>query len=158
MLYEDLNLLIDWENEEQQKAQNQNMNLFNYSGLVWVNRGILAERLQRNKLAERAYRQAIEIGFSFYAWYRLLKIYTSTYNPKACLVCMAEIFDQAELDGITEFPKMPAWIEECFFELISVNGLMTMVNLVKEMELEDCKPIIEAFKKAKYWNIHGTAS
>ena len=93
MLYEDLNLLIEWENEEKKKSHEKRPDLYNYSGLVWVHRGILAERLCRKRLAERAYRNAIEKGYSLYAWTSLLKIYADTYNPKACLVCMAEILD-----------------------------------------------------------------
>lgn len=106
MLYDDLNLLIEWENEEKKKSQEKRPDLFNYSGLVWVHRGILAERLCRKRLAERAFRNAIERGYSLYAWTSLLKIYAETYNPKACLVCMAEILDQAEEDGITKFVKV----------------------------------------------------
>lgn len=86
MLYRDLNLLIDWESEQHQKVKMKNQNLFKYSGIVWVHRGVLAERLQRTKLAEKAYRCAIDSGYSVFAWYRLLKIYADTYNPKACLV------------------------------------------------------------------------
>ena len=100
MLYEDLNLLIEWENEEKKKSQEKRPDLYNYSGLVWVHRGILAERLCRKRLAERAFRNAIEKGYSLYAWTALLKIYSETFNPKACLVCRAEILDQAEEEGI----------------------------------------------------------
>jgi hypothetical protein len=57
-------------------------------------------------LAERAFRNAIEKGFSLHAWYRLLNIYSETLNPKACLVCIAEILDQAEDEGIEIFTKV----------------------------------------------------
>ena len=88
-LYEDLNLLCEWENDEKKKgAQDKSQ-----SGILWIHRGILAERLNRKRLAERAYRNGIEKGFSLFAWSRLLRIYCETYNPKACLVCMAEILD-----------------------------------------------------------------
>ena len=86
MLYEDLNLLIAWENEEKKKVEENLPEAFNYNGIVWVHRGKLAERIFRKRLAEKAYRNAIERGFSMYAWYRLLDIYSETYNPKACLV------------------------------------------------------------------------
>lgn len=154
-LYRDLNLLIDWETEEQQKIKTKNPNLFNYNGIIWVHRGILAERLQRTKLAEKAYRSAIEIGFSSFAWYRLLKIYSSTLNPKAWLVCIAEVLDQAERDGIHHFPKLPDWIGQTLYELISVNGLHKMVQLIKEMEIDDCKPLIEGLRSAQFWGING---
>ena len=154
-LYHDLNLLIDWETEEQQKIKTKNSNLFNYNGIIWVHRGILAERLQRTKLAEKAYRSAIEIGYSSYTWYRLLKIYSSTLNPKACLVCIAEVLDQSEREGIRYFSKLPDWISQTLFELISINGLHKMVQLIKEMEIDDWKALIEALRFAQYWSISG---
>jgi len=86
MLYEDLNLLIAWENEEKKKVEENAPDAFNYNGIIWVHRGKLAERISRKRLAEKAYRNCIERGFSMYAWYRLLEIYSETYNPKACLV------------------------------------------------------------------------
>jgi len=75
MLYEDLNLLITWENEEKKKVEEQAPDAFNYNGIVWVHRGKLAERISRKRLAEKAYRNAIERGFSFFTWHRLLDIY-----------------------------------------------------------------------------------
>ena len=54
---------------------------------------MLAERMNRKRLAEKAYRSAIEKGFSLFTWNRLLNIYCETFNPKACLVCIAEVFD-----------------------------------------------------------------
>jgi hypothetical protein len=106
MLFDDLNALMQWENEEKKKLEDKTPDAFNYSGLIWVHRGILAERLNRKRLAERAFRNAIERGFSLFAWYKLLTIYGETFNPKACLVCIAEILDQAEEDGIENFPKV----------------------------------------------------
>lgn len=123
MLYEDLNHLIEWELEEKKKAEEQKPNAFSYGGLVWVHRGMLAERMSRKRLAEKAFRCAVERGFSLYTWYRLLNIYQQTYNPKACLVCIAEVFDQADDDGIENFSKIPAWIESVLFKLVSTNGL-----------------------------------
>lgn len=115
----------------------------------------MAERLNRKRLAERAYRNGIEKGFSLYAWSRLLKIYSETYNPKACLVCMAEILDQAEEDGIEIFIKFPSWIEEILHDLIANNGLKTILRLIKEMELEDCKPLTDAIQKAYNLKVEG---
>ncbi len=103
VLFEDLNLLCDWETDEKNKGPDEKTS---QCGVLWINRGILAERLNRKRLAERAYRNGIEQGFSLYAWSRLLKIYAETYNPKACLVCMAEILDQAEEDGLVIFHKV----------------------------------------------------
>jgi len=69
-------------------------------------------------------------------------------NSKACLVCMAEIFDQAEDDGLIHFEKLPNWIESVLYKLIAQNGLRAIVKLVKEMELEDCEPITQALMRA----------
>ena len=83
----------------------------------------MAERMNRKRLAEKAYRSAIEKGFSLFTWNRLLNIYCETFNPKACLVCIAEVFDQAEDDGIEHFEKLPGWVEEVLHQLIATNGL-----------------------------------
>jgi len=151
MLYEDLNLLIAWENEEKKKIEEKAQDAFNYNGIVWVHRGMLAERIFRKRLAEKAYRNAIERGFSLFAWYRLLNIYSETYNPKACLVCVAEVLDQADDDGIVKFVKMPYWMESVIYHLVAVNGLSSIVKLTKEMELEDCKSLTNSLVKAQYW-------
>jgi hypothetical protein len=94
-------------------------------------------------------------GFSLFAWSRLLKIYADTYNPKACLVCIAEILDQAEEDGIQTYLKFPAWIEEGLHGLIASNGIKTIIRLVKEMELEDCKALTDAIENAYALKVEG---
>jgi hypothetical protein len=156
MLYEDLNLLIAWENEEKKKVEEKAPDAFNYNGIVWVHRGKLAERIFRKRLAEKAYRNAIERGFSLFTWYRLLEIYSETYNPKACLVCVAEILDQADDDGIEKFSKLPYWIESVVYHLIAINGLKAIVRLTKEMELEDCRALTNSLVKAQYWGVEGS--
>ncbi len=150
-LFDDLNLLCEWENDEKRRGSNDK----SQSGILWIHRGILAERLNRKRLAERAYRNGIEKGFSLFAWSRLLRIYADTYNPKACLVCMAEILDQAEEDGIQQYLKFPAWIEEILHGLISSNGIKTIIRLVKEMELEDCKALTDAIETAYALKVEG---
>ena len=56
---------------------------------------------------------------------------------------MAEILDQAEEDGVEKFQKMPAWIEDTLHNLVSQNGMKNILRLMKEMELEDCKPLTD---------------
>lgn len=85
----------------------------------------------------------------------MLKIYSDTCNPKACLVCMAEILDQAEEDGLQTYLKFPSWIEETLHGLISSNGIKTIIRLVKEMELEDCKALTDAIEKAYQLKVEG---
>lgn len=155
MLYEDLNLLIEWEQEEKKKIEEQKPDSFSYSGLIWVHRGMLAERLNRNRLAEKAYRNAVEKGFSLFTWNRLLNIYHQTFNPKACLVCIAEIFDQADDEGIEHFDKLPFWIESVLFKLIAANGQRQVIKLAKDMDLEDCEPLTQALMRAQYWEVEG---
>ena len=68
---------------------------------------------------------------------------------------MAEILDQAEEDGVDSYMRFPTWIEDILHDLIASNGLQTIIRLVKEMELEDCKPLIDAIEKANNLKIEG---
>jgi len=68
---------------------------------------------------------------------------------------MAEILDQAEEDGIEHYHKFPAWLEETLHDLISSNGIKTIIRLVKEMELEDCKALTDAIENAYDLKIEG---
>ena len=68
---------------------------------------------------------------------------------------MAEILDQAEEDGVEQFIRFPAWIEEVLHDLIASNGIKTIIRLVKEMELEDCKALTDAIEKAYEIKIEG---
>lgn len=71
---------------------------------------------------------------------------------------MAEILDQSEEDGIQQYNKFPAWIEEVLHSLISSNGIKTIIRLVKEMELEDCKALTDAIEKAFQLRVEGCDS
>ncbi len=68
---------------------------------------------------------------------------------------MAEILDQAEEDGIQQYLKFPAWIEEILHSLIASNGIKTIIRLVKEMELEDCKALTDAIETAFSLKVEG---
>lgn len=68
---------------------------------------------------------------------------------------MAEILDQAEEDGVETFYKFPAWIEETLHDLIANNGINNIIRLIKEMELEDCKPLTDGVEKAYKLKIEG---
>jgi hypothetical protein len=68
---------------------------------------------------------------------------------------MAEILDQAEEDGIETYHRFPQWIEETLHDLISSNGIKTIIRLVKEMELEDCKALTDAIETAYEFKIEG---
>lgn len=71
-----------------------------YSGKIWVRRGVLAERLCRSRFGEQAYRHAIDKGFSLFAWSRLMGLYMESGNPKAVLICVAEILKQFKEEGV----------------------------------------------------------
>lgn len=116
-------------------------------------KGMLAERLQRKKLAEKAYRKSVDIGSSYFVWWRLLKYYEASDQPKAILVCLAEILDRAEDDGIniwegypdekgksTSMPgRYPAWIEQSLAQLVSKIGLRATQAYAKEVDVLDQK-------------------
>lgn len=68
---------------------------------------------------------------------------------------MAEILDQAEEDGVDVYYKFPGWIEDVLNDLIANNGLKTIVRLVKEMELEDCKALTDAIERAHFLKVEG---
>mmetsp|Transcript_3213 Transcript_3213/g.4893 ORF Transcript_3213/g.4893 Transcript_3213/m.4893 type:complete len:167 (-) Transcript_3213:15-515(-) len=69
-------------------------------GALTLQRAILADRLQRKKLAEKNYRKCVDEGSSLFGWWRLLEYYHKTEQPKATLVCLAEILDRAEEEGV----------------------------------------------------------
>lgn len=53
------------------------------------------------------------------------------------------------------YHKFPAWLEETLHDLIASNGIKTIIRLVKEMELEDCKPLTDAIETAYELHIEG---
>ena len=109
-LYSDLNALFEWQAEDTENLKPSAD--IPYTGKLWIRRGMLAERLCRNRLAERAFRICIDKGFSLYAWHRLMAIYCDAGNPRATLVCIAEIIDQLQEDKISTNCVLPRWILE----------------------------------------------
>jgi len=91
---------------------------------VWLNRGLLAERLVRNKMAEQAYRRVIAKSFSLIAWSRLLEFYTEANKLQGAVACIAEVLDDfTEKLGIKKYQEgLPEWIDEALCKLISKNG------------------------------------
>jgi hypothetical protein len=51
--------------------------------------------------------------------------------------------------------KFPAWIEEILHALIASNGIKTIIRLVREMELEDCKALTDAIETAFTLKVEG---
>ena len=70
---EDIQLLINWDLSEKIQKTNKNM-----AGYLWLHRAILANKLKRNRLCERSFRNVVEQGASFFAWNHLLDMYGQT--------------------------------------------------------------------------------
>lgn len=179
-LYEDLSSLYEWSHEEFVKQNKKNLKRqieeededyepreeedeedyiedLKISGKLWVLRGMLAQRLERNRYAETAYRKAVERGFSLFAWRKLLGVYLEIENFKAALVCMAEILDELENEGVESFIFLPKWIEEGILHIISKVGYKGLTNLLSELNLDDPN-INDLIKEAAYWKVEGAAS
>lgn len=182
-LYDDLNALYEWSQEEYQKQvkfrkkkpnsneededeeenegkeeeEEEYIEDLKISGKIWVLRGVLAQRLLRNRFAETAYRKAVEKGFSLFAWKQLLSIYLEIENFKAALVCIAELLDELENQGVENFIFLPKWMEEAILQIISKAGYKGLANLLSELNLDD-PSINELIKDAVYWKVEGSAS
>lgn len=142
-LFEDLNTFYEWEAEEglekdQKKTkQNEDLGIPQFNGIIWVQRGLLAERLQRDQAAEIAYRKAVEAGFNYFAWYRLINLYRKEKTWKAVIVCIGEITDEIEHDGISLDTNLPRWIEEIIIECVDEIGTKKFVEIVKEINFKN---------------------
>jgi hypothetical protein len=159
-LFHDLSLLYEWQSEESQypPSVRNNKQSIPYSGRLWVRRGTLAERLCRNRYAERAFRHCIDKGFSIYAWSRLLSLYVESKNPKAVFVCIAEIIDQMEIDGVSvkSAKTMPRWVETAVAKICGIAGLPKLQQLVQELSLESYYCILSTLEKLQHWGSRGT--
>lgn len=145
------------EDKEEDDEEADDIEDMKISGKLWVYRGMLAQRLLRNRFAENAYRKAVERGFSIFAWTQLLKIYSEIENYKACMVCIAEIMDQLQNDGVEKFNFLPKWIEEVLLEIISKSGYKELGNIMHELNLDD--DVIENLvKEAIYWKVEGSGN
>ena len=147
----------EFENKEEDEEDEEYIEDLKISGKVWVLRGILAQRILRNRFAETAYRKTVERGFSLYAWRQLLDIYLEIENFKASLVCIAEILDELENEGVENFVFLPRWIEEAILMIISKAGYKGLTNLLSELNLDDTS-INELIKEAAYWKVEGAAN
>ena len=89
-----------WDQAEKDPSQRDAIQDPHAMGAMCLQKALLADRLHRKKLAEKQYRKSVDAGTSYFAWWRLLKHYESTEQPKAVLVCLAEIMDRAEEDKV----------------------------------------------------------
>ena len=117
-LHSDLKALYEWQKESSDiqavhslKNSDFYSEIIPYNGEIWIRRGLLSERLLRNRLAERAFRYVVDKGFSLFSWFHLMKVYVKAGNPKAVIVCMMEVIKQLEQEKVV-FDAVPGWIEE----------------------------------------------
>ena len=81
------------------------------NGPLYLQKAMLADRLQRHKLAEKNYRKAVSQGHSIFAWYRLTKLFEQQGQQKAFIVCLAEILDLLSQEEYN-IERVPRWIQD----------------------------------------------
>ena len=162
-LHSDLKALYEWQKEFSDiqavhalKTSKLYAESIPYNGEIWLRRGLLAERLMRNRLAERAYRYVVDKGFSLFAWYRLMKVYVKGGNPKAVLVCIMEVIRQLESENIA-FDTLPEWTEELLGELCRGCGVKQIVSLGIELGSEKFPSLVKAIERLSYWKVDGAS-
>ena len=158
-LFEDLNTYYEWEAEEgfekeHQKApkQSEETGLPQFNGVIWILRGLLAERLLKEQASEVAYRKAVEIGFNLFAWYQMIKLYTSKKTWKAVIVCVGEVLEEIEHEGVKTKAGLPRWIEEVVLECISEMGIKKFFELLKELNLNN-DSLNKLVRESENWKI-----
>ena len=159
-LFEDLNTYYEWEAEEgfekeQQKVpkqQGEEIGLPQLNGVIWIMRGLLAERLEKEQAAEIAYRKSVETGFNLFAWFRLIKLYITKKSYKAVMVCVGEVLEELEHDGIKINACLPRWIEQIVLECISDMGIKKFYELLKEVNLSN-DAVNKIIREAENWKI-----
>ena len=157
----DLRTIYEWQKESSDihavhAAQNKKDQVIDipYSGDLWIRRGVLSERLLRNRQAERAYRYVVDKGFSLFAWYRLMKIYTKAGNPKAVLICIVEMIKQMESELVV-FENLPQWIEVLLAKLCKGCGFKQIYSLGEEIGIKKVPALASAVERLKYWKTDG---
>ncbi len=122
---------------------------------MWLYRGMLAERLGRPRMAERAYRKVIQKGFSMFAWTRLLEFYTSANNVRASVACIAEVLEHFEEElSVKEYTGLPAWLEEPLNRMIAKNGIQEVEDAMKEEQCSQYSVLTRALVKAKMRKVY----
>ena len=117
-LHADMKLIIQWDNDERSRRTPKIS-----SGYLWLMRGLLAHKLSRNRLCERALRNAVEQANSVFAWRMILGIYMETQSLNPILITLVEIIDQMEGAGLTVYERLPQWMEEPLHMIIGQYGV-----------------------------------
>lgn len=158
-LHRDLEALICW-HKESTETDGLNRTMIKsqkLNGAIWIMRGFLAERLLKPKLAERAYRYSNEKGFSLFSWYRLMKVYCKTCNPRAALVCIIEVVKELKAVGVEFNETLPEWIEEILCKLCSGCGLRQLEATALELKCKRFPCIVNSLAKLQQWKVDGAS-
>lgn len=160
-LHSDLKAIYEWQKESSDiqavhamKNSMEYLEIIPFNGDLWLRRGLLSERLLKNRLAERAYRYVVDKGFSLFAWYRLMKIYVKGGNPKAVLVCIMEVIKQLEQEKIV-FDGIPGWVEEIIGKMCRGCGYKQVISLSNELSVERFPALARTIERLRYWKVDG---
>ncbi|CAG9335845.1 BUD7_1 [Blepharisma stoltei] len=161
-LVNDLKAIYDWQKQATEIDLKQDLNKnvkVPFGGEIWVRRGALAERLKRPKLAEKAYRYAVDSGFSMFAWHRLMKIYVRSGNPKAVLVCMVEVLKQlGESEYEIDMRNLPPWMEVVLAEMCSECGFKQLHSIAVELNASTFPCLMASIDALRLWKADGTTN
>jgi len=141
-LNDDLYAYYYWEDEESSDSDKLSTMFYiiiahKYCGKIWLYRGLLAERLNRIRMAERAYQRVLEKGWSLYSFGRLIEIYKQANNPKGILMCVWNLLKYFnKVFGINTVDVLPGWIEDGIFNVIAKNGFIYMKKLMNNEKLK----------------------
>lgn len=95
------------------------------------------------------------MGFSLFAWYRLMKIYVKIGNPKAVLACFMEMIKQLEQENII-FNGTPPWAEEILGKLCRGCGIKQILSLCEEIGVKRFPSLFKTIEQLVYWRVDGT--
>jgi hypothetical protein len=104
-LQEDMRCMINWDEEERQEPSEKHC-----MGFLWLNRGLLALRVGRKPLGERALRNVVEQGGSLLAWKYLLQFYTEKQSLNSTLRVFIEVLEFLFSNDVVEMERVPYWL------------------------------------------------
>jgi hypothetical protein len=84
-----------------------------------------------------------------------MALYCDAGNPRATLVCIAEIIDQVEEDKISTQTSLPRWIQEILAQICQRVGLQMLRSLVDELGLTEYTCIERSIGILEQWESEG---
>jgi len=148
-LYEDLRIYTQLKPLVKKNSQE-------LTGKMWLHIGAQSERLQKRKIAKKAYSKAIDKGFSLYALTHLANIYARRKQVEECLKCIIIALRKIILTGCKDFAKLPEWLEDIIFQLVAEHGLEVVKEFSKNLGAENLQPMSEVIERAMQWKVEGT--